>query len=93
MKTMLHRLPSSAKTLSPTHLRKSLFQTLRRITRGEVVVVETTDGLVLLTALKRNDEASKGKAKYFSQPKIPGRILASLDSADVALRRHLRLPE
>jgi hypothetical protein len=79
--------------MTPTALRRNLFQTLQRVIRGETVVVETDQGEILLIARKtRQGRPSRTQPRANAQ-KIPGRILAPLEQADSALRKHLRLPK
>jgi len=80
------------RSLSPTSLRKNLFQTLKRVSKGETIVVETADGDIVLSARKHTNANLSGKSKVTLQPKIPGRIIGSLDSADAALRKYLQMP-
>ena len=77
--------------MTPTALRKNLFLTLRRVMRGETVVIETQEGQALLS---RDTLASTPRKKRQDalKPKISGRIIGSLDTADAELRKYLSLP-
>lgn len=79
-------------SMTPTALRKNLFQALRRVLCGERIVIETEEGDVLMSAhsprrRRPHSRQDPGAAK------ITGRIIGSLETADAALRKHLRLPK
>ncbi len=79
-------------TVTPTALRKNLFRTLRRVMHGETVIIETGEGEAMLTARTLAVPETRKNRPSAMEPKIPGRIVGSLESADAALRKYLRLP-
>jgi hypothetical protein len=77
--------------MTPTALRRDLFKALRRVILGETLIIETRQGEILMTARKPPSQRATQSRERANQPKIPGRIRGSLQGADSALRKHLRL--
>ncbi len=74
------------KTITPTKLRKKLFPALKGAAMGDSLIVNTKSGPVLITS------AGKASLASANMPRINGRIVSDLDTADQELREHLEWP-
>jgi hypothetical protein len=81
------------RTLTATRFRANLYRTLRSIAGGGRIRITSKWGAVELVREPKALPASRKARTAALAPKIPGRIIGSLDSADRLLRKHIRMPK
>ena len=80
-------------TLAPTTLRNDLYNTLELVKNGESVCINTrTDKFYILSEKQMEVLIHSSKVEFFSK-KVSGKILGSLDEADLELKKYLILPK
>lgn len=84
---------SNVKITTATDLRRNLFRRIRQAVRGVPVIIDSAEGRAVLLSEKAarglRGRRAGGSAR---EQKIPGAVVGDLETSDVALRKHLRLP-
>jgi hypothetical protein len=81
------------RTLTATRFRANLYRTLQSISEGGRIRITSKWGAVQLVREPKSGPSSRKTKINAHLPKIPGRIIGSLDSADRLLRKHIRMPK